>query len=149
MKSGKNRKESSTNYPAKKNHKILIVEDESIIAKDLQNILKSFGFEVCHVVSSGEEALQVASQSLPDVILMDVKLRGAMSGIEAAKSIHKSLDIPVIYLTAFGDESTVRDALTHRDFAYIRKPFEEREIEMIVRLALQKSSKDKTVNLGH
>jgi DNA-binding response OmpR family regulator len=149
VKSGKKSNKNSVILPVQKNYRILVVEDESIIALDLQNILQNFGFEVCCVVSSGEESIHAANQSSPDVILMDVKLKGAMNGIEAAKEIHKSLNIPVIYLTAFGDESTVRDALTHRDFAYIRKPFEEREIEMAVRKTLQRSSRDKANAMGH
>lgn len=149
MKSAKKPKNISTNHASKRNHRILVVEDESIIALDLQNILQNSGFEVCCVVSSGEESIHVARQVRPDVVLMDVKLKGNMTGIEAAQEIHKRLDIPVIYLTAFGDESTVRDALTHRDFAYIRKPFEESEIEKTVRRILQKSSGANPDNLSH
>ena len=149
MKSGKKSEKNSTSRSLQKNHRILVVEDESIIALDLQNILRNSGFEVCQVVSSGEESILAANQIRPDIVLMDVKLSGNMSGIDAAKEIHRSLDIPAIYLTAFGDESTLRNALTHRDFVYIRKPFEEGEIETAVRKTLQRCSSDKSETLGH
>ena len=149
MKSVKKSKKNSTRRSLPKNHRILVVEDESIIALDLQHILQSSGFEVCQVVSSGEESILAANQIRPDIVLMDVKLKGDMSGIDAAKEIHRSLDIPVIYLTAFGDESTLRNALAHRDFVYIRKPFEEREIERAVKKSLQRSASDEPKTLGH
>jgi DNA-binding NarL/FixJ family response regulator len=135
----KKSKTKSTNPLSKKNNKILIVENERIIALDLQNILERYGFEVCCVVSSGEESIRAATHAHPDVVLMDVKLKGNMSGIEAAREIHENLDIPVVYLTAFSDELTVRNALEYRKFPFIRKPFEEREIEKTIRKTLKRS----------
>ena len=115
---------------------ILVVEDEPIIALDLQILLESFGFDVYGPVPTGETSLKAASFYRPDVVLMDVKLKGQMSGIEAASIIHKHLHIPVIYLTAYGDEATLRDASAIPSYGYIRKPFVENEVEENIRSIL-------------
>lgn len=116
--------------------KILVVEDETIIALDLQVLLESFGFDVCGSVLSGEESIKAATIYRPDVVLMDVKLKGKMSGIEAARIIHNHLRIPVIYLTAYGDDTTVKEALKITSCDYIRKPFVESEVEEKIRMIL-------------
>lgn len=149
MKSEEKSRKTSAGSLSLQNTRVLVVEDERIVALDLRYILENFGFEVCSVVSTGEESIHAATQAHPDVVLMDIKLRGDMSGIEAARKIHEYLDIPVIYLTAFSDESTVRNALTYGDFAYIRKPFEEKEIAATVHKALQKSPKQKSTQPYH
>lgn len=115
---------------------ILVVEDETIIALDLQTLLESFGFDVYGPVPSGETSVKVASFFLPDVVLMDVKLKGKMSGIDAARIIYNHLHIPVIYLTAYGDEATLRQVSTIPGFGYIQKPFVEREVEESIRSIL-------------
>jgi DNA-binding response OmpR family regulator len=113
--------------------KILVVEDESIIALDLQVLLESFGFDVYGPVPSGETSLKAASFFRPDIVLMDVKLKGKMSGIDAARIIHNHLQIPVIYLTAYGDDTTVKKASDISSSGYIRKPFVESEVEETIR----------------
>ena len=113
--------------------KILVVEDEPIIALDLQVILESFGFDVCGPVPSGEESIKAASFFRPDVVLMDVKLKGKMSGLDAARIINTHLHIPIIYLTAYGDDMTVKEASEITSFGYIRKPFVENEVEEKIR----------------
>jgi len=115
---------------------ILVVEDENIIALDLQVMLESFGFDVCGPVPSGETSIKAASFFRPDVVLMDVKLKGKISGIDAARIIHNNLHIPVIYLTAYGDEATVKEASEITESAYIRKPFVESEVEERIRSIL-------------
>jgi CheY-like chemotaxis protein len=112
---------------------ILVVEDETIIALDLQMLLEGFGFDVYGPVPSGETSVKAASFFLPDVVLMDVKLRGKMSGIDAARIIHDHLQIPIIYLTAYGDEATLKEASVIPGFGYIRKPFVESEVEESIR----------------
>jgi DNA-binding response OmpR family regulator len=112
---------------------ILVVEDETIIALDLQILLESFGFDVFGPVPSGETSIKAASFFRPDVVLMDVKLKGKMSGIDAAQIIHKHLRIPIIYLTAYGDEATVKEVSAITSFGYIRKPFVESEVEDSIR----------------
>ncbi|MGD9346193.1 MAG: response regulator [Candidatus Aminicenantes bacterium] len=115
---------------------ILVVEDENIIAMDLKVILENFGFDVYGPVPSGETSIKAASFFRPDVVLMDVRLKGKMSGIDAARLIHHHLSIPVIYLTAYGDEATVKEATNNSSFRYIRKPFEESEVEDKIRALL-------------
>ena len=116
-----------------KTPKILVVEDESIIALDLQILLESFGFDVYGPVPSGETSLKAASFFRPDVVLMDVKLKGQMSGLDAARIIHSHLNIPVIYLTAYGDEATLRETSATPSCGCIRKPFVESEVEESIR----------------
>jgi CheY-like chemotaxis protein len=112
---------------------ILVVEDETIIALDLQMLLESLGFDVYGPVPTGETSVKAASFFRPDVVLMDVKLKGKMSGIDAADIIHNHLRIPVIYLTAYGDEATLKETSAIPSFGYIRKPFLESEVEESIR----------------
>lgn len=108
--------------------KILVVEDENIIALDIQFILESFGYKVCGIVSSGEESIESAFRTNPDLVLMDIKLRGKMDGVSAARHIQSRFNIPVIYLTAYGDENSLNRVDKTKPFGYIHKPFEEVEL---------------------
>src|SRR5574342_581045 len=90
--------------------KILVVEDENIVAKDIQNTLKGLGYVVTAVVASGEEAIQKAAETQPDLVLMDIMLKGYQDGVEAARQILTRYNIPVIYLTAYTDETTLERA---------------------------------------
>ncbi|MEW5801245.1 MAG: response regulator [bacterium] len=108
--------------------RILIVEDEIIIAKSLQVKLEDKGYSVCAVVSSGERAVQKAEEEMPDLVLMDIVLAGDMDGIEAARQIRSRFDIPVIYLTAYADNNVLNRAKVTEPFGYILKPFEDREL---------------------
>ncbi len=116
--------------------RILIVEDEAVIAMDIQHTLECFGFEVCGVVSSGEESIERASQTQPDLVLMDISLKGPMDGICAARIIQSHLSIPVIYLTANGDENTLTRLDQADSFGFIHKPFEESELRFKIETAL-------------
>lgn len=120
------------------NKRILIVEDESILALGIQSKLESFGYDVPDPVSSGEEAIQRAEEIMPDLVLMDVILRDDMNGIEAAEEIRKRFGIPVIYLTAHSDEKTLARAKVTEPFGYILKPFDERELHSTIEMALYK-----------
>ena len=86
--------------------RILVVEDESLVARDIQNMLRSLGYDVTGVVSSGEQAIQKAAASVPDLVLMDIVLKGEIDGIAAAERIWEDYGIPVIYLTAYADDTT-------------------------------------------
>src|SRR5687767_9404080 len=108
--------------------RILIVEDENIVALDIENALRDFRYDVLPVASSGEEAVRLAQERKPDLVLMDIRLRGRMDGIEAARLIHDRLDIPVIFLTAHTDEGTLQRAKSSEAFGYIVKPFEKQEL---------------------
>ncbi|BAQ62639.1 diguanylate cyclase/phosphodiesterase with PAS/PAC sensor [Geminocystis sp. NIES-3708] len=122
--------------------KILIVEDESIVAQDLQSVLEDFGYEVPLLVDSGEEAIEQAIKIKPQLILMDIKLIGKMDGIMAAEKIVEILDIPIIYLTAHGDKNTIERAKISQPFGYIIKPFTKQELNIAVEIALYKHSID-------
>ncbi len=122
--------------------KVLIVEDESIVAKDIQNSLKKFGYLVTATVSNGEKALQEIEEERPDVILMDIMLKGKMTGIETAKIVKTRFDIPVIFLTAYADDSTLNSAKVSEPYGYIIKPFKEKELQTSIEVALYKHEKD-------
>lgn len=115
---------------------ILVVEDETIVAKDIQNMLKSLGYEVPVVVFNGEEAVKKAAENRPDLVLMDIRLKGNIDGVEAAKKIYGRFNIPVIYLTAYGDEKTLERAKTTKPYGYILKPFEERDLHTNIEIGL-------------
>ncbi|GAX38255.1 hybrid sensor histidine kinase/response regulator [Nodularia sp. NIES-3585] len=125
------------------NTKIVIVEDEAIVAKDLRNRLQKFGYMVSAVASSGQEAINKALEMCPDLVLMDIRLKGQMDGIEAAHEIHKHLDIPIIYLTAYADEKTLDRAKVTEPFGYLLKPFKERELQINIEIALTKHKLEK------
>lgn len=116
--------------------RVMVVEDETIIAMDLQGILKQFGYEVCRIVASGEESIRSARECLPDVVLMDIKLKGSMSGITAAHQIRADLDIPVIYLTAYSDPYTMTKMEASDSDGFIYKPFEERQLKKVLKNTL-------------
>ncbi len=118
--------------------KILIVEDEAIVAEDIHNSLQNLGYTMSAVVSSGEEAITKIEEDKPDLVLMDIVLKGDMDGIEAAGQIHSRFNIPVVYLTAFTDKKTIERAKLTEPFGYIVKPFEDRELHSTVEMAFYK-----------
>ncbi len=120
------------------NAQILVVEDENIVARDIQTRLKRMGHDVPAVVSSGEEALKKVAEIHPDLVLMDIMLKGEMDGTEAARQIRDRFDLPVIYLTAYADDHTLQRAKVAEPFGYILKPFEERELYTTIEMALYK-----------
>jgi len=117
---------------------ILVVEDENIVAKDIVNRLRNLGYNVCGTVATGEDAIQITEREHPDLVLMDVMLKGQMDGIEAAGVITGQFDTPVIYLTAYADEKTLQRAKRTEAFGYLLKPFEERELHITIEMALFK-----------
>jgi diguanylate cyclase (GGDEF)-like protein/PAS domain S-box-containing protein len=117
---------------------ILVVEDDNIVAMELRNRLQELGYTVAAVVAYGEEAIEKAGEKRPDAVLMDIRLRGAMDGIEAAEQIRSCFDIPVIYLTAYADENTLQRAKTTEPYGYVMKPFETRELYAVIEMALHK-----------
>lgn len=116
--------------------KILIVEDESIVALEIKSRLKRLGHAVPAVVSSGEDAIRQAAETRPDLVLMDIKLKGEMDGIEAAARIKAQFGIPVIYLTAYIDKDTVQRAQHTDPLGYVTKPYEEGEMDRVIERAL-------------
>ncbi|MEW6593225.1 MAG: response regulator [Candidatus Hadarchaeota archaeon] len=118
--------------------KIMIVEDEILIAMEIQRKLNNLGYTVTDVVSSGEEAVQTAGTAQPDLVLMDIKLAGEMDGVEAATRIHDRYDIPIVYLTAHTDEKTLQRAKLAQPFGYLVKPFSEVELRTTIEVSLYK-----------
>jgi two-component system, LytTR family, response regulator LytT len=124
---------------------ILVVEDESIVAKDIQVCLRKLGYEVIGICSSGEDAIDKALEMKPDLIMMDIMLKGELSGIQAAAKIRETYDIPVIFLTAYTDRDTVDKAKETEPYGYIIKPFKEIDIQTAIEIALYKHSREKVV----
>ena len=124
---------------------ILIVEDESIVAQDILNRLTQLGYTVSAVVSSGEEAVEKAKKMYPDLVLMDIVLKGGTDGIEAAETIRARLNIPVVYVTAYADKKTLQRAKITEPYGYLLKPFEDRELHTAIEMALYKHEMEKKV----
>jgi CheY-like chemotaxis protein len=118
--------------------RIMIVEDEAIIATAIKMDLQDMGYEVTSIVHSGEKAVSEAKKEKPDLILMDIALAGEMDGIEAAEKIHFFSDIPIIYITAYSDEEMVKKAKFTEPYGYIIKPAKERDLRISVEIALYK-----------
>lgn len=122
------------------NKKILIVEDELLVAEDIAFRLKSSGYKITDMVISGEEALKTIKNEQPDLILMDIMLKGDLDGIETHELINKEYKIPLVYLTSYSDEKTFSRAKLTQPFGYIIKPFEERELHTVIEVAIYKHS---------
>ncbi|MGH7379144.1 MAG: diguanylate cyclase [Candidatus Methylomirabilales bacterium] len=129
---------------------ILVVEDENIVAKDLQQTLRTLGYGVPVIASSGEEAIEKAAATRPDLVLMDIKLKGRLDGVAAAGEISDRLDIPVVYLTAYADEQTLRRAKVTEPFGYLVKPFDERSLHAAIEVAIHRHRMQMTLrSLAH
>ncbi|MCP1715028.1 signal transduction histidine kinase [Methanocalculus alkaliphilus] len=116
--------------------KVWIVEDEAIIAMDLKKRLQAMGYTVLGISGYAEDAIEKVRQYTPDLVMMDIILKGEMDGITAAEIIRRELNIPVVYLTAYDDERTVQRAEETEPFGYIVKPFEEQNLRMVIEIAL-------------
>lgn len=123
--------------------RVLIVEDQRLIAADLEYTLKKLGYQVAGSVASGEQALETAVAVQPDLVLMDIRLRGALDGVEAAALIRAQIDVPIIYLTAYADEATIARAKITSPFGYLVKPYNERELRAAIEIALYKHETDR------
>lgn len=120
---------------------ILIVEDESIVAKDIELSLKKLGYKVVGIASTGEKALDLVEKHMPDLILMDIMLKGNMSGIDVADRVHKDQQLPVIYLTAYADQATLNKAKVTEPYGYILKPFKEVDLQTTIEMTLYRHGK--------
>ncbi|MEC8967888.1 MAG: LytTR family transcriptional regulator DNA-binding domain-containing protein [Bacteroidota bacterium] len=121
---------------------VLLVEDESIVAKDIQLSLKRLGYNVLGIENTGEKAISSARKLDPDIIIMDIMLKGKINGIEASEKIRKEQNIPIIYLTAYADENTLSKAKITEPYAYIIKPYKEIDLHTSIEMALYKHSKE-------
>ncbi|MEN6610232.1 MAG: response regulator [Methanoregulaceae archaeon] len=125
--------------------RILIVEDEGIVAEDLRFTLVGLGYDVIGIIDTGEKAVEKVVALAPDLILMDIMLAGEMDGIAAADRIHSKKDIPVIYVTAFADETLLARAKLTGPFGYILKPFNEREVQSNIEIALYRHQMEQEI----
>lgn len=124
---------------------ILIVEDEGLLAKDVQNRLVSQGYGIAGWVISGEDAIAEVEKTSPDLVLMDIHLKGSIDGIEAAEQIRKKHDIPVVFVTALADDETLGRAKETGPFGFINKPFSERDLHSTIEIALYKHELDRSL----
>ncbi len=120
------------------NATILVVEDENIVAKDIQISLRKLGYAVPAIATSGRAAIDKAAEISPDLVLMDIHLKGDMDGVEAGKELHTRFNVPVIYLTAYSDENTLERAKLTEAVGYLLKPFKARELHTMIQMALSK-----------
>ena len=118
--------------------RILIVEDEIIIAEDIRMMVEKCGYDVCGMITSGESAVQEAKEIDPDLVLMDIMLGKNMNGMQAAEEINKTLKVPFIFITAYADDDTIEKSLHVDPYGYIVKPFDERELKASMELAFYK-----------
>jgi len=124
---------------AKAKANIMIVEDEGVVSIDIRNMLKNAGYGIAAVAFQGEEAVRKAEQSTPDLILMDIGLKGEIDGIEAARKIRDRFQIPVVFLTGFADEATVAKAQEVNPSGFIIKPINEEELKKTLEDILTKT----------
>jgi PAS domain S-box-containing protein len=122
---------------------VLIVEDESVVALDLKLQLKKLGYEVSGLADSGDQAIEIAGQQHPDIVLMDVRLRGDMDGIQAAALIRRDHDIPIIFLTSHSDDETVHRAAQTAPYGYLTKPYQIKELRAGIEVALTKAGMER------
>jgi PAS domain S-box-containing protein len=127
--------------------RILIAEDDAILALRIQKTIEAMGYDVAGLAATGEDAIRLANERRPDVVLMDVRLRGEMTGVMAAASIHERDETPVIYVTAYSDEGLIELAARTAPYAYLTKPIRDRELHASIETALYRSRTDRA--LGH
>ncbi|MBT4642053.1 MAG: response regulator, partial [Deltaproteobacteria bacterium] len=123
--------------------RILIVEDEAIIAMEIENQLQGLGYEVTSIVDTGEKAIKKTEVDKPDLMLMDIRIKGEMDGIDTAEVIRSRFGIPVIFSTAYLDEERIERAKITMPFGYVLKPIQERDLKVTIEMALYVAKVDK------
>ena len=118
--------------------RVLIVEDETLIAEELRERLSGLGFSVIAAVASAEEGIEIATREVPDIVLMDIRLKGKKDGVEAAREIRARVDVPIVYLTAYSDNATLARVQQDEVCGYVLKPFHERELQEAIELAMRR-----------
>lgn len=145
--SSRNRGRSSQGAPGRAGAttRVAIVEDEGVVALYLESLLTGWGYEVVATMASGEDAVGFAAASPPDLVLMDIKLRGEMDGVAAAREISATHDLPIVFLTAFSDDITVQQVGSAGAYGFVRKPFDDRDLRIAVEIALARHRADLTL----
>lgn len=121
---------------------IFIVEDESIVAKDIQNSLIKLGYNVVGIANNGKDAIEKILELKPDLLLMDIMIKGDLTGIDVSDKIKEKLNVPIIFLTAYADEGTLAKAKVTEPYGYILKPFKEVDLHSTIEMAYYKHQKD-------
>ena len=121
---------------------IFIVEDESIVAKDIQNSLIKLGYNVVGIANNGNDAIEKITELVPDLVLMDIMIKGDLTGIDVSEKIKEKISVPVIFLTAYADEGTLAKAKITEPYGYILKPFKEIDLHSTIEMAVYKHQKD-------
>ena len=125
--------------------KVMIVEDEAVVALHLRQELTKLGHVVAGMATSGEQALRMIEDVFPDIVLMDIHIQGEMDGIETARRIPRYLHIPVVFLTAYSEDTTLKRAADTYPYGYLIKPFLDRELHATIKMALERSRADEAV----
>ena len=118
--------------------RILIVEDEIIIAEDIKQYLIKFGYDVVGMADYGEEVIRLAKELMPDLLLVDIRLHGDFSGVDAARIVHNQLNLPIVFLTAYADDDILEKAAESFPYGYLLKPIRERELYATLKMAFNK-----------
>ena len=129
--------------------RVLVVEDEMVVAMDIQDRLEMLGYQVAGHTDSGEESILMTEQTRPDLVLMDIGLRGGVDGIEAAREIRQRFHRPVVFLTAYSEEATLQRAKVVGPFGYFLKPFEDRQLKLAIEMALYKHQAEMEIHRLH
>lgn len=117
---------------------ILIVEDEMVLAIDMESSLEEMGYEISGIESTAQDAIKHVNENKPDIVIMDINLKGYKSGLEAAKEIWQTHKIPIIFLTSYSDDLTVKKSMESEPYAYLIKPCREKDIDIAIKTALHK-----------
>ena len=123
-------------------YKVLIIEDELIIAEDIKDILEHASYEVIGMAASGKEAIELLSEVMPDILLVDVSIKGNMDGIQLANVIREQYNLPFIYITSYTNKSVLERAKLTKPYGYIVKPYKEQDVLIAVELALSNAASE-------
>ena len=123
--------------------RLIVVEDERIVAMSLERELRALGYEICGTAATGEAAIEAAERTRPDAVLMDIRLSGDLDGTQAAYLIWTRLQIPVIYLTAYADADTLAEVKRTEAYGYVMKPYEPQEVHAAIQIALERRERER------
>jgi CheY-like chemotaxis protein len=132
-------------FPPTAQLRVLIVEDEAVVALHLRRELTKLGYTIAGVASTGKQALEMIAHTFTDLVLMDIHIQGEIDGIETARRIPRYLHVPVIYLTAYSEDATLNRAGDTHPYGYLIKPFQDRELHATLKMALMRAKGDEAI----